>query len=173
MAQEASFIYNSKSKNVYSTLVSLLEGCSQFKISVAFITYGGLQILLDTLKDLEERKIKGEVLTSTYLHFTDPKALERLSSFSNLKLKIFVPGADYGFHTKGFLFKDGKSDPAWTVLVGSSNLTASALKCNMEWNVLHSTSAPVKDGDKTFSSNILKEFDSTATKPNDRDHTLS
>ena len=159
MAQEASFIYNSKSKNVYSTLVSLLEGCSQFKISVAFITYGGLQILLDTLKDLEERKIKGEVLTSTYLHFTDPKALERLSSFSNLKLKIFVPGADYGFHTKGFLFKDGKSDPAWTVLVGSSNLTASALKCNMEWNVLHSTSAPVKDGDKTFSSNILKEFD--------------
>ncbi len=104
MAQEASFIYNSKSKNVYSTLVSLLEGCSQFKISVAFITYGGLQILLDTLKDLEERKIKGEVLTSTYLHFTDPKALERLSSFSNPKafslktVKAILPGLFSSVH---------------------------------------------------------------------------
>lgn len=162
MTQEASFIYNSKSKNVYSTLVSLLEGCSQFKISVAFITYGGLQILLDTLKELEDNKIKGEVLTSTYLHFTDPKALERLAAFSNVKLKIFVPGSDYGFHTKGFLFKGFKADdnqPNWTVLVGSSNLTASALKCNMEWNVLHSTSTPVNDSDKNLSSDILKEFD--------------
>lgn len=159
MTQDASFIYNSKTKNVYSTLVSLLEGCSQFKISVAFITYGGVQILLDTLKDLEKRNIKGEVLTSTYLHFTDPKALERLASFSNLKLKIFVPGADFGFHTKGFLFKGDERGPDWTVLIGSSNLTSSALKCNMEWNILHSASETVNDSDKNLSSEILKEFD--------------
>lgn len=158
MTQEASFIYNSKSANVYSTLVSQLEGCSQFKISVAFITYGGLQILLDTLKDLENRGIKGEVLTSTYLHFTDPKALERLASFKNLKLKIFVPGSDYGFHTKGFLFKGDEANPNWTVLVGSSNLTASALKCNMEWNVLHCDDA-LNSNSQKLSSDILKEFD--------------
>lgn len=105
MTQEASFIYNSKSKNVYSTLVSLLEGCSQFKISVAFITYGGLQILLDTLKELEDNKIKGEVLTSTYLHFTDPKALERLAAFSNVKLKILFLALIMDFIQKVFFSK--------------------------------------------------------------------
>ena len=116
MAQ-SSFIYNKATQNVYRTLVNELSSCSEFKISVAFITFGGLQILLDTFKELEKKNIKGEILTSTYLHFTQPKALEKLASFKNLKLKIFVPTSDYGFHTKGYLFKnsDNESMNDWTV----------------------------------------------------------
>ncbi len=159
---QSSFVCNRSSKKVFDTLVDQLSTCSEFKMSVAFITYGGLQILLDTFKQLEDNNIKGEILTSTYLHFTQPKALEKLASFKNISLKIFVPNEDFGFHTKGYLFKteDNDNNSKWTVLIGSSNITASALKCNMEWNVLNSESKGTNDTDKdSYTQDVLSEFE--------------
>ena len=159
---QSSFVCNRSSQKVFDTLVNQLSTCSEFKMSVAFITYGGLQILLDTFKQLEDNNIKGEILTSTYLHFTQPKALEKLASFKNISLKIFVPNEDFGFHTKGYLFKtdDNDNNSKWTVLIGSSNITASALKCNMEWNVLNSENKGTNDADKdNYTQDVLSEFE--------------
>ena len=60
------FIYNGRTRNFFNTLVENLQQCSEFKISVAFITYGGLQVLLETLEELSKRNIPGEILTTTY-----------------------------------------------------------------------------------------------------------
>jgi HKD family nuclease len=75
---------NNKSTNFYSELVEAFQTCISFKINVAFVTFSGLQILLDTLKSAELRGIKGEVITSTYLNFTEPKSLRKLNSFANI-----------------------------------------------------------------------------------------
>ena len=106
--------------------------CKEFAISVAFVTMGGITPLLQTLRELEQRNIPGKILTTDYLTFSDPKALRILANFKNIELKMFVTeNAKDGFHTKGYIFK---KEEMYRIIVGSSNMTLSALTTNREWN---------------------------------------
>lgn len=120
--------YKSGSK-VLSSLTKELNDCDSFIFSVAFITSGGIINLLNTLKELEDKGIKGQILTTDYLNFNEPKALKSLLEFSNLEVKVF---SKENFHTKGFIFN---KDEKYTLIVGSSNLTQTALASNKEWNL--------------------------------------
>lgn len=51
-------------KKVLSSIEDELLMCDQFQISVAFITLGGIEPLLQTLKELEKKHISGEILTT-------------------------------------------------------------------------------------------------------------
>lgn len=117
---------------VLSSLLRELEGCSSFAFSVAFITAGGLAMLQQGLRDAEARGVRGKILTSDYLHFTDPRALEHLmNSFPSLEVRI---SRDASFHAKGYLFN--YEDKGYSSLIlGSSNITQGALATNKEWNV--------------------------------------
>ena len=71
-------------------------------------------------------------IRDSYLTFSDPKALRILANFKNIELKMFVTeNAKEGFHTKGYIFKKEKM---YRIIVGSSNMTLSALTTNREWN---------------------------------------
>ena len=59
-------IINSKYTNLLNELKQSLKECKSFYFSVAFINYSGLQLLLDTLKEAEEKGIKGKLITTTY-----------------------------------------------------------------------------------------------------------
>ena len=76
-------VLNNQHDNFYNELRRSFQGCKHFYINVAFVSYSGLQILLDLLKEAEDKGITGKVITSTYLNFTDPKALEKLRTFNN------------------------------------------------------------------------------------------
>ena len=69
---------------VSSTIINELENCDSFFIAVAFVTTGGIAPLIQTFKNLEEKGIKGRILVSQYLNFTQPVALNRLSQFKNI-----------------------------------------------------------------------------------------
>lgn len=128
------FISNNpiQGKKVISSIEDELLVCDKFRISVAFITMGGITPLLQTLEELEKKNIKGEILTTNYLNFSEPKALEKLNSFSNITLKMFdSETAGEGFHTKGYIFK---KDEIYRIIIGSSNMTRTALTTNKEWN---------------------------------------
>ncbi len=129
-----------ESKKVISYIEEELQRCNSFKISVAFITMSGIVPLLQTLKELENRKIKGQILTTNYLNFSEPAALKKLASLSNIELKMFITDSNgEGFHTKGYIF-EGKE--IYRFIVGSSNMTQKALAVNHEWNTkIISTSA--------------------------------
>jgi superfamily II DNA or RNA helicase len=119
---------------------------------VAFINFSGVQLLLDVFSQLENKNIKGKILTSTYLNFTQIKALEKLKEFSNIELRIYdCNHTNIGFHAKSYIFE---FENFYEVIVGSSNITASAFKTNIEWNV----KTTLKKEDE-FLKNILKEFD--------------
>ena len=93
-------------KKVLASIEDELLACDRFQISVAFITLGGIEPLLQTLKELEKRNIPGEILTTNYLNFSEPKALEKLNKLRNITLKMYdVDEANEGFHTKGYIFK--------------------------------------------------------------------
>ena len=119
-------------KKVLSSVEDELLKCARFQISVAFITMSGITPLLQTLKELENKNIPGEILTTNYLNFSEPGALKKLNDLSNITLKMYdVEAADEGFHTKGYIFR---KDEIYRIIIGSSNITSAALTSNREWN---------------------------------------
>ena len=122
--------HKGRREKVLTTILAELTSCSSFEISVAFITQSGVASIIEVLKKLEKKGIKGRILSSTYLHFTQPNALESLLQFSNLEIKMDIAN---DFHSKGFLF--AKSDSNYSLYIGSSNLTSTALTTNVELNV--------------------------------------
>lgn len=150
MTDNTRFIHNYGYRNFYEELHNNLVTCSSFKMSVAFVRYSGVQLLLDTFQELYDNNISGQILTSTYLNSTEPKALNALKQFSNLEMKIFVPTRDKGFHSKGYIFT---TDKQHRIIIGSSNITQCALKSNVEWNVLNHTNL-----DDSFAFDVLNDF---------------
>lgn len=119
-------------KKVLVSLDKEFHECDEFFISVAFIKMSGIAPFLMTLKELERKGIPGKIITTDYQVFTEPEALDKLAGFKNIVLKIYCcdPIKD-GFHTKGYIFKD---DEMYRIIIGSSNMTLSAITTNREWN---------------------------------------
>lgn len=124
-------IINNASQQQYmlNVLQEELETCQAFFFSVAFLTQDGLAALKTQLADLNRKGVKGRVLTSVYLAFNQPEVFEDLLKIPNIEVKI---SSKKGFHSKGYLFKQKE---VHSFIIGSSNLTMSALKINYEWNV--------------------------------------
>lgn len=150
---------NKRGHKVLTCLIDELRKCEEFFFSVAFITNSGVAVLINTLKDLEEKGIKGKIIASQYQNFTEPRALKRLTKLKNIELKVETEG---NFHAKGYIFKRGET---YSLIVGSSNITQNALSKNKEWNIKISSS---ENGSLIL--NTLEEFDQTfknATTVND------
>ena len=154
LAYRPQFVSNDhrEGKKVLSSVEDELLACDQFQISVAFITMSGITPLLQTLKELEEKKIPGEILTTNYLNFSEPKALKKLNELENITLKMYdVEKAREGFHTKGYIFK---KEEIYRIIIGSSNITSAALTYNREWNT-----KIVSTEEGEMAREIVKEFD--------------
>ncbi len=92
----------------------------------------GIVPLFQILKELEERNVPGKILTTNYLNFSEPKALQKLNEYGNIEIRMYdVDAAEEGFHTKGYIFK---KDEIYRIIIGSSNITSLALTSNKEWN---------------------------------------
>lgn len=142
---------NRGGQKVITAIEKELKGCDDLFISVAFITMGGIAPLLGTLKDLEKKGVKGRILTTDYLMFSDPRALDKLNSLNNLDVRVFKTGEnDVGFHTKGYMFHNNGD---LRIIVGSSNLTQNAITKNHEWNT-----RMVSTSDGQFALDIEEEF---------------
>ena len=140
-------LLSNKNEKIIGTLRRELEECDEFIISVAFITESGVTMILEQLRSLNERGVKGQILTGDYLTFTQPKALKKLMEFENIDIRLV---SEEKFHAKGYFFR--KKD-IWTMIIGSSNLTQTALTVNFEWNLKISS---LKDG--KIAKNILENF---------------
>lgn len=128
------FVSNNRKegKKVLSSIEDEIMACDGFQISVAFITMSGITPLLQTLKELEKKNIRGEILTTNYLNFSEPKALKKLNELSNITIRMYdVEAAHEGFNTKGYIFK---KDEIYRIIIGCSNITSAALTINKEWN---------------------------------------
>lgn len=141
---------HTKGMKVLTSIEKELQTCQEFYFSVAFITNSGVTSLISILKELEDRGIKGKIITSQYQNFTEPAALRRLLKFKGIELRIVTEG---NFHAKGYIFKH---DDSYSFIIGSSNLTQNALSMNKEWNVKLSS---LEKG--SVMQNIIKEYDYT------------
>lgn len=135
LAYRPEFVSNdyTQGKKVSVAIERELRHCDAFYISVAFITEGGLAPLKQVLAELRDKGIPGKILTTSYLTFTEPKALKTLADLSNVEVRVYdsTDEGAVGFHTKGYVFKE---EEIYRFIVGSSNMTSSAFSVNKEWN---------------------------------------
>ena len=140
-------------KKVLTTIDNGLKHCEEFCFSVAFVTTSGVATIINRLIELEKKEVKGKILVSQYLNFSQPEALKRLLKFENIKLRIATRG---NFHSKGYLFRNGFMN---NLIIGSSNLTSNALCENTEWNLKVSATS-----ESYIINTVTKEFNSEFEK---------
>lgn len=153
-----------RNQKVLHTLSNELQKCEAFAISVAFITESGIAPLKGILDELERKGVKGRIITTDYLTFSQPKALEDLLRFKNIELRMFKTNKDKGFHTKSYMFK---RNGHYSFIIGSSNLTARALCLNHEWNT---RIVSMETG--AMAQSLQKEFELIWNDPSCQDYTL-
>lgn len=134
---------------VLSRLRKELMACEAFRFYVAFVNQEGVATLTQALEEARARGVKGKVLVSQYLNFTDPVALRSLLRFDNIHVRIATQGS---VHAKGYFFEHNGCE---RYLIGSSNWTASALSKNTELNIFLQASSQ-----DAIAKQIAEEFDS-------------
>ncbi len=139
----ANLIVNSEDNKIITTIDRQLQTCDSFQIVVAFATFSGINLLVKRLYELEAKGVCGKIIIGTYLNFTEPHALDKLASFSNIELFIF----EGNLHSKVYMFRQRES---WHVMVGSCNLTAQALTTNEECNIITTDAHIACKMDNTF-----------------------
>ncbi len=151
--EQIKFLNNDSKHVFYNHIVTSIKECISFHFSVAFISDSAVQLLVDSFTDAQKRNVKGRILTTDYMCGTDPKALRRLMSFPNVEVRVYktLDKHTRGFHTKGYIFENQNDIQ---VSIGSSNLTANALKYNHEWNMTYYS----KNNDELI-KRVYSEFD--------------
>ncbi len=140
----------SRGEKVITTLKQEMESCDEFMFSVAFVNSAGVNALAQQFRELDRRGVKGKIVASQYQNFTEPNALKALKRNENIEVRIITEEVSK-MHTKCYIFRHGDS---YDVIIGSSNLTNSALCENMEWNLKFNS----KESGEIISS-ILAEYE--------------
>lgn len=131
----------------------LIRQADHIEIVAAFVQEGGLKLLQGTLLDALRRGATLRILTGDYLHITQSSALQRLLDWQDqvaaftaqdsdgnalsgtLQIRVIETAqTQRAFHPKSWRFErtDGSLAVAY---VGSSNLSVSALRTGVEWNL--------------------------------------
>jgi len=131
-----------------------LRNATSFTFSVAFVSPRAIALLKQEFLDFEG---VGRIVTSNYLGFNSPHAFSELLNLQSMGIDVRLHER-MAFHPKGYVFQrpDGI-----TAILGSSNLTESALSTNHEWN-LKVSAARDSDLAEQFTNLLDQElFDST------------
>lgn len=113
-------------------LLPHIDNAQSVDLAVSFILESGARLLQPHLQELLHRSGRLRIVTSDYLDVSDPTALRRLLDLEgDLQLKVFEANK-IGFHPKSWIFHF--DDGSGVAIVGSSNLSESALRTGVEWN---------------------------------------
>lgn len=108
------------------------EKASAIYIITSFAMKSGVEALSPILQAAAARGAEVKVLTGDYLYITQPEALRKLISLDpGIEVRLWR-SAGTSFHPKAYLFQQGEMG---LLIVGSSNLSYSALTTGVEWNL--------------------------------------
>ncbi|OLN23153.1 DNA helicase [Domibacillus antri] len=125
-----------KLKLITSQLIDVLnrlaEEATEIDILTSFVMKSGVKKLVPALQKAAARGAEIRIGTGDYLHITQPDALQMLADeLPEAEIRLFQSGGR-SFHPKAYLFRLGEQGH---VIIGSSNMSASALTGGVEWNV--------------------------------------
>lgn len=120
---------------LHAHLRPLIDQADIVDLSVSFLMASGVRLVLPHLRDLLDRGGKLRLLTGDYLGVTEPAALRQIMDLEGeVNLYVFQ-AAHIPFHPKAWMFTFAGDGGA--LIVGSSNLSRSALTDSIEWNLRH------------------------------------
>ncbi|XKE94428.1 DEAD/DEAH box helicase family protein [Metaplanococcus flavidus] len=118
-------------------LKKLSKEATEIHWITAFAMKSGIGLILPFLQEAAERKVPIKLLVGDYLFVTQPGALEMLlEQLPEAEVRLWKSGG-VSFHPKSYLFRGTENSH---LIVGSSNLSASALTRGVEWNLIAPTS---------------------------------
>lgn len=126
-----------------SHLIRHIDAADTVDLAVAFALDSGVNLIFPWLEDLLGRGGQLRLVVGDYLEVTEPSALRKLRDLDKegltgrLDARVFETSGT-SFHPKAWLFRAVGTQGA--TIVGSSNLSRSALTGGVEWN-LHSAAA--------------------------------
>lgn len=128
-------VFTGQSPAFLNALKDCIERSETIDIIVSFLMESGVKLLLQDFQSALAQGKKIRILTGDYLKITQPWALALLKKEGKdqIDLRFYVNDSDptISFHPKAYLFhtKTGKE-----MMIGSSNLSKSALEEGVEWN---------------------------------------
>lgn len=109
-----------------------LASADAVDLLVPFIRWTGVRIVRDALTEVARRGGQVRVIASTYLGSSEPRALEALLELG-AEVRVSYDTTSTRLHAKAWLFE--RASGYSTALIGSSNLSNTALVDGLEWNV--------------------------------------
>jgi len=139
-------------------LLQSINYATHIRIATAFTRMTGYKLIQSALTEAAERGADIQIVTGDYLSITDPQALRYLMLLKDVgaNIRVFQSDGKVSFHMKTYLFEN-RHNPSIVegcAFVGSSNITHSALKHGLEWNLR----VDAGEDPQRFQT-ILSEFD--------------
>lgn len=133
LTEQALFTNSKGEPRIDRELENELATSDSVDVLVSFIKMSGLRLLEKQLIKLRDRGVPVRVITTTYMGATEKKAIDRLVNELGARVRIDLKPDSNRLHAKAWLFnrKTGYS----TAIIGSSNMSQSALTYGSEWNV--------------------------------------
>lgn len=100
---------------------------------VSFVKFEGVRLFEQVFQTLEQQGTEVRIICTVYMGATDLKAIDFLSKFKNVRLRISYNTRHERLHAKSYLFR--RNSGFHTAYIGSSNLSRSALTHGLEWNL--------------------------------------
>jgi len=118
--------------NLVDELIKFSEDAIHLCWVTAFAMKSGVNLILPTLKKAHASGCEIQLLVGDYLCITQPEALAILvENLPNAEIRMYR-SQGRSFHPKVYLFRE---ESAQNVIVGSSNLSKSALTNGIEWSL--------------------------------------
>lgn len=118
--------------NLIQDLTKLSNEASSIYWVTAFAMKSGVNLVLPTLKEALRRDAELKLLVGDYLYISQPDALELLlHGLPGAEIRLHRSNGQ-SFHPKAYLFRSEINNH---LIVGSSNLSSSALQKGVEWNL--------------------------------------
>ena len=148
------------SSSLYNHLQPLFDRTERVDFAIAFLKKSGTDLFTQLFSRLHDRGHRIRIIFSTAFGLTEPRALADLAAFGAF-LHVLRPADEEAgiFHAKLWIFHLSSGEVA--VIVGSSNLTRSALISNTELNVLLTG-----DRSEPVIADCLKLFEGLWLSPN-------
>lgn len=123
-----------------SHLLPYIDKSKSIDLAVSFLMQSGVRLIMPHLRDFLDRGGRLRLLTGDYFDVTEPEALRLILDleWASQDLKgdcqaYVFEASKTPFHPKAWIFTF--NDGTGALLVGSSNLSRSALTSGVEWNL--------------------------------------
>ncbi|WP_202076530.1 DEAD/DEAH box helicase family protein [Caldalkalibacillus salinus] len=120
--------------NLIEEIKENIEQSTSVYVLVSFVMKSGVELLSPHLIRAMQKGTEIKILCGDYLYVTQPEALQVLTNLNHHNLEVRMwQSRGVSFHPKSYIFQRDANNGL--LVVGSSNLSHSALKDGHEWNL--------------------------------------